>query len=267
MTISSFFYAGQPIFFRSSGNGKPVLLLHGFGEDSHVFDALLPHLPDGYQYFLPDLPGSGASPFQPTISNSIDAMATAVLALMQAQQVSSFTILGHSMGGYIALAMMEQQPAVINGMGLIHSTAFADSEEKKTNRSKSIAFIQENGAGAFLKTAIPGLFAPAFVAKYAVVVNDLVEKGNAFTADALMAYYEAMIARPERTEVLRNAHVPVLFIIGDEDKAVPMQDVLQQVYLPEQSMVHIMRGIGHMGLLEDTAATAHHIASFLTMLN
>lgn len=267
MTSSSFFYEGQPIFFRSSGNGKPVLLLHGFGEDSHVFDALLPHLPTGYQYILPDLPGSGASSLQPTVSNSIDAMAMAIFALMQAQQITSCTVLGHSMGGYIALAMMEQQPAVINGMGLIHSTAFADSEEKKTNRSKSIAFIQENGAAAFLKTAIPGLFAPAFVESNAAVVAALVAKGNNFEAASLAAYYEAMIARPDRTEVLRNAHVPVLFIIGDEDKAVPMQDVLQQVYLPEQSMVHIMRGIGHMGMLEDTAATAHHIASFLTMLN
>ncbi|MCA0383613.1 MAG: alpha/beta hydrolase [Bacteroidetes bacterium] len=267
MTSSSFFYEAQPIFFRSSGNGKPVVLLHGFGEDSHVFDALLPHLPTGYQYILPDLPGSGASPLQPTISNSIDAMAAAILALLEAEGLSSFTVLGHSMGGYIALAMMEQKPNAINGVGLIHSTAFADSEEKKTNRRKSIAFIQENGAAAFLKTAIPGLFAPAFVASNANVVDALVFKGNNFKAASLEAYYEAMIARPDRTEVLRNAQVPVLFIIGDEDKAVPMQDVLQQVYLPEQSMVHIMQGIGHMGMLEDTAATAHHIASFLALLN
>jgi len=267
MQTSSFLYQQQPIFFRSSGNGKPVVLLHGFGEDSRVFDALLPHLPDGYQYFLPDLPGSGASPFQPTISNSIDVMATAVLALMQAQQLSSFTILGHSMGGYIALAMMEQQPAVINGMGLIHSTAFADSEEKKMNRRKAMTFMQENGAKAFLKTAIPGLFAQAFVDTNAAVVDTLIQQGNDFSAAALVAYYEAMIARPDRTEILRQSQVPVLFLIGDEDKAVPMQDVLQQVYLPEQSMVHIMRGIGHMGMLEDTPATAQHIASFLRLLN
>lgn len=267
MQTSSFLYQQQPIFYRNIGNGKTVLLLHGFGEDSRVYDALLPHLPAGYRYILPDLPGSGTSPLQPRISNSIDAMATAMLALMQAIPASPFTVLGHSMGGYIALAMMEQQPAAINGLGLIHSTAYADSETKKDIRRKAIAFIQENGAAAFLKTAIPGLFAPSFVEKSAPVVADLVAKGNDFSAAALQAYYEAMIARPDRTEVLRRSQVPILFLIGDEDKAVPIQDVLQQVYLPEQSMVHIMRGIGHMGMLEDTKATANHLASFLQWLN
>lgn len=267
MQTHSFLYQQQPIFFRSSGTGKSVVLLHGFGEDSRVFDALLPHLPAGYQYFLPDLPGSGASPLQPTVSNSIDAMATAILALMQAQQASSFTILGHSMGGYIALAMLQQQPAAINGLGLIHSTAFADSEEKKSTRRKAMSFMQENGGAAFLKTAIPGLFAPSFVDANSSVVDTLIEQGKDFSAAALVAYYEAMIARPDRTEVLKQAQVPVFFLIGDEDKAVPMQDVLQQVYLPEQSMVHIMRGIGHMGMLEDTTQTATHISDFLQLLN
>jgi len=111
------------------------------------------------------------------------------------------------------------------------------------------------------------LFGEAFAAANKTVVTQLVEQGKEFTPDTLIAYYEAMIARPDRTHVLQSAHCPVLFLVGDEDKAAPMQDVLKQVHMPAISEVKILRNTGHMGMLEQPALTTSTITTFLDSLN
>jgi pimeloyl-ACP methyl ester carboxylesterase len=240
-----------------------VLLLHGFGEDSLVLQSLFEVLQQKHFVVMPDLPGSGQSAFDASICSSIDRMAEAMLALMQSITSAPFVVLGHSMGGYIALAMAEKEPQALQGFGLLHSTAFADSEEKKAMRSKAIQFIQSNGSAAFLKTSIPGLFSEAYQQSNPEVVQALVEKGNAFLPEALCAYYEAMMTRPDRTAVLTNATVPVLFVIGQFDKAAPMQDVLQQVHLPVQSHVHILKHTAHMGMFEEPEGFNNSVVQFL----
>ena len=79
-----------------------------------------------------------------------------------------------------------------------------------------------------------------------------IEQGNKFSVPALQQYYTAMMNRPDRSFVLTTSCLPVLFIIGSEDIAAPMSDVLQQVHLPEKSYVHILENTGHMGMLEAT---------------
>jgi pimeloyl-ACP methyl ester carboxylesterase len=260
---SSFSFPPIDISYTQAGQGTPVLLLHGFGEDSSVLPSLFDVLQQHYLVVLPDLPGSGRSAFDAGICSSIDNMADAMLALMQSITKEPFVVLGHSMGGYIALAMAEKQPQALRAFGLLHSTAFADSVEKKETRRKAIQFIQANGSGAFLKTSIPGLFSEAFQQSNLAVVQALVEKGNAFLPEALCAYYKAMMERPDRTAVLANTSVPVLFVIGEFDKAAPMPDVLQQVHLPVQSHVHILRHTAHMGMFEEPERFNKCVVQFL----
>jgi pimeloyl-ACP methyl ester carboxylesterase len=263
----TFTFLGSSISYSIAGSGPTVLLLHGFGEDHHVFHHQMAALQQHCRLVLPDLPGSGASSFENEICSSIETMAFAMHALMQEVCAEPFLVLGHSMGGYITLAMAAQQPSCIKAFGLLHSTAFADSDEKKATRIKSIEFIKENGGYAFLKTAIPGLFAKTFATAHEEIVNQLVEKGKSFSPDVLIAYYQAMIARPDRTHVLRNANGPVLFLLGDEDKAAPMVDMLQQVQLPEIADIKILRQTGHMGMLEQPALTTEAMLTFIGSLN
>ncbi|HSC54980.1 MAG TPA: alpha/beta hydrolase [Phnomibacter sp.] len=264
----TFSFLGSSISYSIAGKkGPTVLLLHGFGEDHLVFhqqvDALLHHC----RLVLPDLPGSGESTYAREVCSSIDTMAHAMHALMQEVCDEPFVVLGHSMGGYITLAMAEQMPSRIAAFGLLHSTAFADSEEKKTNRKKSVEFIEQNGVFPFIKTTIPGLFGEVFAADNPTVVGQLIERGRTFSPQALIAYYEAMIARPDRTRVLQSAEVPVLFLIGDIDKPAPMADVLQQVHLAKNSEVKILRNTGHMGMLEQPQLTSETITAFIDRLN
>ena len=168
------------------------------------------------------------------------------------------------MGGYITLAFAEKFPELLHTFGLFHSTAYADTDEKKQARRKGIEFIQEHGAYTFLKQSIPNLFAQKFSSEHPEEINTLIEKGKSFTAEALIQYYDAMIQRPDRTAVLKNFSNPILFIFGTEDKAVPLQDSLEQCHIPVTSHVHILKNAGHMGMWEDKEKCNRAILQFLS---
>ena len=133
----AFQYQGKNVSYQMTGEGNAVVLLHGFGEDSTIFNHQIDLLKDVCLLIVPDLPGSGLSDFNEQL-DSIDAFATCIHALLQNHNIDKCIMLGHSMGGYITLAFAALFPSYLNKFGLIHSTAFADSEEKKIIRQKII---------------------------------------------------------------------------------------------------------------------------------
>lgn len=275
----SFFYQSFNIRYRDLGEGLPVVLLHGFGEDSHIWDEQIHAIHHDYRVIAPDLPGSGESmPIGPDFTgqvrnglpSSIDAMGEAIYQLLVQEGIEQCVLLGHSMGGYTALGIAEHYPGLLAGLGLINSSAFADSEEKTSTRKKAIEFISNNGGHAFLQTAIPGLFSETFISEQPGVVAAQIAQFDPRVANkeatdaALIAYYEAMIQRPDRTKVLEGLEVPVLFIIGPEDKAVPMDDVLKQVELPATRTVQVIEKTAHMSMKEAPGLLNQYILKFLS---
>ena len=115
----------------------------------------------------------------------------------------------------------------------------------------------------FLKTAIPNLFSDDSKAKHPSLVKDFIATLPNFSAEALVAYYEAMMARPDRTHVLKSASVPVLFLLGKHDTAIPLSDGLKQCHLPGISYIHILENSGHMGMLEEADETNRILDEFL----
>lgn len=247
------------LHFKKYGEGFPVVLLHGFGEDGAIWKEQASYLKEYFQVLVPDLPGSGQSSLLYG-DIMIDDYADEIKKLLDKEQIHQCIMLGHSMGGYITLAFAEKYPQYLKAFGLVHSTAFADSDEKKEIRKRGIETIKEYGAYPFLKTTIPNLFGENFKKTNAKVVNDLIEAGNNFTTEALMQYYRAMMLRPDRTYILKESKVPVLFIIGTEDKAAPVNDLMQQVHLPQVSYFHVLKNTGHMGMLE----SAEHVNTFIS---
>jgi pimeloyl-ACP methyl ester carboxylesterase len=248
MTEAEFQYQGSPIFYRSIGDGPAVVLLHGFGEEGSIWKNQYENL-DGVRLLVPDLPGSGKSPSvnDMTMEGLADAVHALVRGVLPGEQI---ILVGHSMGGYIALAYAEKYAETLAGLGLFHSSAFADSDEKKDTRRKGIAFINENGAQAFLKTTIPNLYAPATREKYPSWINGHISSTHNFSGAALVSYYESMMKRPDRTAVLKNARVPVLLVLGKFDSAVPLEDGLKQTHMADLSYIHILGEAGHMGMIE-----------------
>lgn len=254
-------YKDHRIVYAVEGAGKPVMLVHGFGEDSSVWDSQVTFLKDHFQLILPDLPGTGGSAMVEDMS--MEGMADVLKAIADKETREPFTLIGHSMGGYITLAFAEKYADRLNGFGLFHSSAFADSEEKKATRQKGIEFIRQHGAFEFLKTATPNLFSPKTKDERPELIDKQIDSLRNFSPGSLVSYYQAMMARPDRVTILKETALPVLFIIGEHDMAVPMADTLKQCHLPEKSYIHILSGSGHMGMLEETDKSNHALYEYL----
>lgn len=270
----TFLYQEVSISYRMEGKGTPVLLIHGFGEDSHIWDRQVEFLKEHCLLIIPDLPGTGDSemifhnpdddenePFSSAIS--LNDFAECLHALLQHENIPQCKMLGHSMGGYITLAFAELYPSELSGFGLIHSTAYADNEEKKANRKHGIEVMDIGGANAFFRKSIPTQFGRLFKETNPKEIDSLVEATRQFNTKACQQYLSAMIGRPDRTNVLKKTQLPVLFIIGTEDKAAPMSDVLQQTHLPAYAYVNILESTGHMSMMEAPEELNKCLLSFI----
>lgn len=260
METRVFDYKGKKIFYRIKGKGPLLVLLHGFGEDGAIWKHQADLFPN-HCLLIPDLPGSGKS--EAIDDMSMEGLADAVKAMVENQPA---ILIGHSMGGYITLAFAERYPRLLRAFGLFHSSAFADSDEKKETRTKGIRFIEEHGAAAFLQTATPNLYAPASKEQHPEWIEEHLAGANNFSAQNLVSYYKAMMQRPDRTTVLKESTVPVLFVLGQHDTAVPLQDGLKQCYLPQLAYIHILEAAGHMGMIEEKEKTARLLTQFVNTI-
>jgi pimeloyl-ACP methyl ester carboxylesterase len=168
------------------------------------------------------------------------------------------------MGGYITLAFAEKYPQFLKAFGLFHSSSYPDSEEKKEARRKSIDLIRQYGSAKFIEQSTPNLFSENFKKKHPDIVQELVARYTNFSATALVQYYEAMMQRPDRTEILQKFEGPILFIMGKHDNAIPLEHSLQQCHLPDLSYTLILENSGHMGMLEEAEKSSPFIEKFLT---
>ena len=257
-------YQNINISYSIYGNGKPVMLLHGFAEDSSIFDFQVKYLKKNYLVIVPDLPGIGKSEILKKDHVQIADFAAILKAIVDEEKIKLFTLIGHSLGGYITLAYAEQYAQTLNGFGLVHSSAYADDEAKIATRKKAISFIEENGTAEFLKISIPNLFYNPEKSKRNI--KKLIEKGNKFNPNVLIQQYNAMISRPDTTSVLKSFNRPILFIIGEYDKTIPFIHSLQQSNFPQIAYVNILRNSGHMGMNEEPDKVNEYLGEFLHTL-
>src|SRR6185295_19424601 len=141
------------IYYEEKGNGRPLVLIHGFCETHEIWDRFAENLSGAFRVLLPDLPGFGKSSIPPTPFTVRD-IGLLMLSWLDELQLEAPVIIGHSLGGYVVLAMANAQPGRFPGFGLFHSTAYADSEEKKENRNKVIDFVGRNGVQPFIDSYV-----------------------------------------------------------------------------------------------------------------
>lgn len=259
--IKSVLYQEKELFYKLEGEGPPVLLVHGLAEDHTVWDRQTGFLSAHFQVLVPDLPGSGQSALLP--HTSMEELADAVKAILDAESIAQTVMIGHSMGGYVTLAFAEQHPHALKTFGLFHSTAYADSDEKKTGRKRNMDFLAANGTLPFLKQATPGLFSADTKQIRPELAQELIDRYSGFNPDALVAYNQAMLERPDRTQVIAAAPGPVLFVMGGHDTAVPLEQSLKQAHLANVEYIHILKKSAHMGFLEESDESNQLLKKFL----
>jgi pimeloyl-ACP methyl ester carboxylesterase len=258
---------GSNIYYRVYGAGKPVILVHGFGETGDVWKNQAGFLSSKFCIIVPDLPGSGHSDFVDDMS--MEGLCDVLLKIITTELNGSSTpagkvsMIGHSMGGYVALAFLEKYSTYLSGFGLFHSSAFADNEDKKATRRKGIEFVARHGAYEFLKNTSPNLFSPISREKRPELIDEFVAGLRNFSAQAIVLYYEAMMQRPDRTHLLKTTPLTVLLLLGKYDNAVPFEDGLRLAHMPEKAYIHILYQSGHMGMLEEPDESNHILEKFL----
>ncbi len=235
--------------YTKTGEGFPLILVHGFAEDHHIWNYQVKALETDYMLIVPDLPGSGRSPL-PEEKMSMELLADFIAEVMAQERLEKVILIGHSMGGYAALAFAEKYEGKLAGFSLVHSSAYDDDDVKKENRRKSIKLIQNDGKQVFLNAMIPNLYSEMSKLSKQRDMDEHLTNALKISSDALQAYYIAMIERPSRIHVLQNTRLPVQFVIGTDDNAVPFAQSIQQCSIPIISKVDILRGVGHSGMVE-----------------
>lgn len=240
-----------PFHYIRMGSGPALVLLHGFPENSTLWRNIWSGLGEHFTLLIPDLPGCGSS--VATGDVSMETMAQCIKELLDHEGIAKAVIAGHSMGGYLAFAIADLYPEYVHGLSIIHSMPCADDDEKKSNRLKASEVIRKGAKEAFVRQMVPNLFDPGFANDHPDVVSGLIDSSLNISAAAMIAFYKAMIERPDREHVLAPAAYPVQWIIGKQDGIMPYDKILQHCYKANINFVSLYDHCGHMSMLETPA--------------
>jgi pimeloyl-ACP methyl ester carboxylesterase len=247
--------------YKRLGNGPALVLLHGFPEDGDLWNNITGILSQQYTLIIPDLPGAGGSRYDGD-QLTMELMAESVYSILEHEGIDKAVVAGHSMGGYTAMAFAELYSHKVNGLSMVHSVASADDDEKKNVRRKAIQLIRNGGKEAFLKQSTPGLFAEGFRTQHPETIKQQIERGMQVSDESIIAFYNAMIMRPDRTSTLSAATYPIQWIIGKEDNIAPVSKVLEQAQLSNITFVSLYNDAAHMSMIEQPNKLAKDISDF-----
>lgn len=259
-TINYCTFMNSQIGYTDNGSGRCIVLLHGFMESSQIWDNYVQELSKLYRVICIDLPGHGCSDCLGYV-HTMELLADAVNAVLQHLRLNRLFVVGHSMGGYVALAFAEKYPQKTRGICLFHSTASADSEERKINRNKALALVKQNHK-KFIRSIIPLWFAKDNRNKYAPEIEALLETALTMPKQGLAAALEGMKIRVDREMVLKFSSFRVFYIIGKKDETIPYEQVKTQTTLPNDCEYLILENAGHMGFIEEQATCLKHLKSY-----
>lgn len=262
--IEKFIMAGPTALHvcDSQKGDECVVLLHGYLESMLVWDDFVPLLYKEVRVVTLDLPGHGISVVQGEV-HTMDFLADTVADGLRALGIARCTLVGHSMGGYVALAFCERHPEMLDGLVLLSSTPNADTEEKAANRRREIALVREGKKDALARVAPEGGFAAENRTRMKDDIEDLTEQVFVTEDDGIVALLNGMIARKDQNEMLRQSKVPQLFIFGRKDNYIPVETAEALAAAHPQARVVWLENSGHMGFLEEPKATAAAILGFV----
>lgn len=251
------------LHIADSGKGeKCVVLLHGYLESMYVWDDFAPLLKDKVRVITVDIPGHGVSVVNGEV-HTMEWIADVLRDMLDALAIERVTMVGHSMGGYIALAFCEKYPERLDGVVLLSSTPNPDTELKRENRRREIALVKSGKKGTLAHTAAEAGFAEQNRRRLKSYIDDLEECVHITEDEGIVALLGGMMERKDQNEMLRKSSVKQLFILGKMDGYIPLEVAEGIVAAHPQAKVAWLEQSGHMGFIEEPEACAAALLEFV----
>ncbi len=240
------------VYYRDTGHKSVVVLLHGFLEDATMWNQYTKKLAGKSRRVIAvDLPGHGDTDCFGYV-HEMSLMADAVHGVLKKERIRRVTLVGHSMGGYTAMAFAEKYPDMVKGICMFFSTARDDSSEKKNVRGTVSKLIKLNHE-SFIRKNVPMLFMPEVRKRFAPEIRRLKLRASKMTKRAVLAANEGMRIRPDREIILRFAPYPVHFVIGRHDPVLLPESLMDQTKHGAHITFDLFENCGHMGHIERRA--------------
>ncbi|MBO3100348.1 alpha/beta fold hydrolase [Cellulomonas fengjieae] len=246
--------------YRADGPGLPVVLLHGFPLDHRMWDAVADELTADRAVHAVDLPGTpGNATDLP--EPALEASADAVAEVLRAAGIDRAVVAGLSMGGYVALALLERHPDLVAGLALVDTKSTADPPEARANRLRIAAQVEESGSVDAVRPMASSLVGESTRSSRPAVAVQVGEWIDQQEPAGVAWSQRAMAARPDRSDVLRAFAGPVVVVVGDEDTVTPVEAAEHLVATAPQAQLVVVPRAGHLSSVEQPADVAAALAN------
>lgn len=230
--------------FDKTGQGPVIILLHGFCLGPHIWQDLITGLSKKFAVYNLAFPVVSQTSLQDQ-KPDFALLGAHLTQFLTFHKISSATIIGHSMGGYLGISFLKQFPEKVDQLILLHSTAEADKEDRIIQRKKSLDFVEKHGPAALMQSFIPLLFYDDFPK-----IEEIITKAKKTDVFTFKWYTHAMLNRAEQLDVIEETHKKIAFIAGEHDIIMPVNDLLNQARLNSKHEFYMLENSAHMGMLE-----------------
>jgi len=257
--MNQILYKNTKISYSDTGKGNAVVLLHGFLENQTMWQDLVPELSKKHRLITLDLLGHGETECMGYV-HSMEDNADVVQAVLSKLRIRKAVFIGHSMGGYVALAYAELYPEKIRGFVLLNSTSKADSEERKANRNRAIKAVKKDYT-TFIRLSITNLFSPDNRELLVDEIEKVKNEALKTPLQGVVASLEGMKIRKDREVLLHLTPYPKMLILGKKDPVLIYETTLEQI---EDTAVKLVTfPDGHMSHIENRDELLKVLLDFL----
>lgn len=258
-----YLFKNLKVHYSDQGTGPVLVFLHGFLEDLSMWKNIIGAFEETNRVICVDLLGHGKTGNLGYI-HSMEDQSEMLNHLLLSLNIPHSVMVGHSMGGYVALAFAERYPESLTALCLMNSTAMADDQEKKRNRDRGINAVKQNHK-TFVRLSIPNLFSEENRAVFAKEINEITESALKMSQQGIIAALEGMKIREDRTKILAASNLPILMIIGKKDPALDYRVLVKQSEMG--TVKNVVFEDGHMSHVENKTELIQALKEFTLNAN
>ena len=263
MSINKIKFGDINLRYSDIGKGEVVVLLHGYLESLEIWDSFALKLSEKYRIICIDFPGHGKSGVKGDV-HTMEYLADSIYTVMQHIKINSATFIGHSMGGYATLALLNKYPALVKRYSLFHSHPFPDTDTTRKNRDREMSLINAGKKDLIFEINIPHEFATSNRETFIDAIEMARDIAKDSPNNGIFALLNGMKVRFSHKETMLNNTIPFLFILGKDDSYIPFDWAYKLMPRPSNTTELILENSGHIGFIEEEEISLNAITEWIS---